>query len=187
MTPLAGRRSIEGGQLYYGRHLVLLACAAAMLIVANPLPRWSGLFLSFALYGALHASTLVLALRSPQSMAQSAMFIGIAAGLSAFAALLGFYGARFVGVFPGMMGAALLLALASSLGAASYGLTLRLFWMPDFSRRAIATTALGCALVTSVILITGIYSQTIGKLWFVLLWWFAFSGGLWYHHGRKRA
>jgi hypothetical protein len=78
---------------------------------------------------------------------------------------------------------ALLLALSSAFGAASYALLVQRYFGANLSLRALASITLGCVLATLAVLWSGIYLRG-GGLWFAAFWWFAFSAGLWYHDGR---
>jgi hypothetical protein len=43
---------------------------------------------------------------------------------------------------------------------------------------------LGCTLATYAAFLTLAHFRPLGRWWLAVLWWFAFSGGLWYHERR---
>ena len=119
--------------VHYARHFTLLVCIAALLIVTS---RWRvspGAAYSFAIYGALHASVLAASLRDRQPLVRQILFVAIAALLCMLTARLGLYGMRFAGKLPSFAGPWLLLAAVSGVGALSYGILIRRFWIRDLS------------------------------------------------------
>lgn len=169
----------EKGALRYARHFLLLACIAAVLAASSPWRPPLGAVASFGLYGVLHSSTVVLSLRVPQPLWQKLLFIAIAACLSMSSVMVGLYGGHFIGTLPGMVGPIILLALASGLGAASYAVLVRRFWIADLPLRGLLWITLGCVLATLVVLMAGMLLNTVGGLGFAVAWWLAFSAGLW--------
>ncbi|HXP26409.1 MAG TPA: hypothetical protein VN891_11540, partial [Steroidobacteraceae bacterium] len=73
------------GHFNYARHFGLLAAATVVLFL---LQHWDllhdALLASFAIYGALHALCLSLALRAPQKNLRKLAFVALAAALSVF-------------------------------------------------------------------------------------------------------
>jgi hypothetical protein len=177
-------RKRSAGTLYYVRHFVLLGCLAVVLAATSPWRPSPGAVASFGLYGALHSSTLVVSLRTPQSFRRKLLFIAIATCLSMLSVILSLYGSRYIGMLPNMVGPFLLLALSSGLGAASYAVLIREFWIADLSRRALISITLGCVSVALMVLTAAILLKAVGGLWFAVCWWFAFSAGLWYREAR---
>jgi hypothetical protein len=171
------------GILNYGRHFILLTCMAAVLAATS---RWSpthGAAASFGIYGALHASVLAATLRAPQPLWRKLLFVAIGASLSVLSATVSYYASHMIGRLPGMAGPALLLALSSGLGAASYALLVQHYFGANLSLRGLVSITLGCMFATLAVLWSGVYLRG-GGLWFAAFWWFAFSTGLWYHDRR---
>jgi FtsH-binding integral membrane protein len=48
----------------------------------------------------------------------------------------------------------------------------------------LAAIAAGCVLAAYVSLFTASHSPFLGPWWLAVLWWFTFSGGLWYFDRR---
>jgi drug/metabolite transporter (DMT)-like permease len=95
--------------------------------------------------------------------------------------LFGLHGARYLGALPGMSGPGLLVTLSSGLGAATYAVLIRLFWIDDLSPKAIFSLTLGCMLAILAALLCGSsFLRPVGELWFAAVWWIAFSTGLGY-------
>jgi hypothetical protein len=138
------------------------------------------LLASFAINGALHALSLTLALRSPQSNLRKFAFIAIAAALSIFTMYVGIVGLVLFAVVPGNERLYLVLGLCSLCGAITYGSLIRIFWIRKFSPRRILAMSLLCVLATSLAFFARLYSEALGGWWLAAVWWFAFSGGLWF-------
>jgi len=51
----------------------------------------------------------------------------------------------------------------------------------------LAAIAAGCMLAAFVSLFTGSHFHALGAWWLAVLWWFTFSGGLWYFDRPPRA
>ena len=164
--------------LCYGRHFAMLTGLSAILLACSRCV-WPGLVWSFGFYGAFHAASIVVALRRPHSQWRRLGFVIVAAGLAATSTWLGMVGRRFYGGSFGVMGASLLLALSSGIGAASYAASIRYFWINGLSFRTIVTAALGCALITLGVFRAALFMGGLGVLPIVLAWWFAFSLLLW--------
>ncbi len=166
-------------RLNYPRHFLWLAGFSALLVVMTrrrmivlPLP-------SFLSYGALHASALVLALRVPRSLGQQCLFIALAATLSAITLGIIMLGRNLVGSLPGNGGLFALLGLSSVTGALTYGMLIRMFWMPELRTASLAAISLGCMLATFLAFFMLSHFALLGRWWLAVGWWFAFSGGLW--------
>ncbi len=171
-------------RLHYVRHFALLACICAAILAV----RWRpGLDAAswFALYGALHAATLVASLRVRQSWWRSLLFIAVSAALAMSIARLGLYAMRFAGKLPGSAGAAALLGAGSLLGALAYGSLIRRFKIAEFPMPALAATSLACALAAPAVLCAVGHAPVSAALWVTIAWWFTFSAGLWCYERRR--
>lgn len=169
------------GHFNYARHFSVLGAAAVVLFLLQYWgPLGDSLLVSFALNGALHALSLSLALRSPQSILRKLAFIVLAAALSVFAMYVGIVGLVLFAAVPGNERLYMVLGLCSLSGAVTYGSLIRMFWMGKFSPRCILAMAFLCLLATSLGFFIRAYSEVLGSWWLALVWWFAFSGGLWF-------
>jgi hypothetical protein len=170
--------------LYYAPHFILLSCVAAVLAATN---RWNsapGAVASFGVYGALHSSMVAVTLRTSQPLWRKLLFVAIASSLSMLSVSLSYFASRLIGRLPGMAGSALLLALSSGLGAASFSFLVHRYFAADLARHALASITLGCVAATLAVFWSGIYLRG-GGLWFAAFWWFAFSTGLWYYDRQR--
>jgi hypothetical protein len=168
----------------YPRHFLLLTCFSILLSVMSRLHFLSDLSVSFALYGALHASALVLALRARHPIGQKCLFIAVAAGLSALTLYVGIVGMHLTATLPGNVGLYTVMAFSALTGAVSYGVLILIFRMFDLNAVSIAVIAVGCTLATYVAAYTLAHSHFLGRWWLAVLWWYAFSAGLWYYDRR---
>jgi hypothetical protein len=168
----------------YPRHFLLLTCFSILLSVMSRVHLSSDLSVSFALYGALHASALVLALRARHAIGQKCLFIAIAAGLSVLTLHVGIVGIHFTGMLPGNVGLYTVMGFSALTGAVSYGILIRIFRMYELNAISIAVIAVGCTLATYIAAYTLAHSHSLGRWWLAVLWWYAFSGGLWYYDRR---
>jgi hypothetical protein len=169
------------GHFNYARHFSLLGVATVVLFL---LSHWDllsdSLLASFAIGGALHALSLCLAPREPQSNLRKLAFIAVASVLSVFTMYVGIIGLVLFAVVPGNERLYLVLGLCSLSGAITYGSLIRLLWIRKFSPRGILGVALLCLLATSLGFFVRAYSEALGGRWLTAVWWFAFSGGLWF-------
>ena len=169
------------GHFNYARHFSLLAAATVVLFL---LQYWDllhdSLLATFAVYGALHALSLSLALRAPQKNLRKLAFIAVAAALSVFTMYVGIIGLELFAVVPGNERIYMVLGLCSLSGAVTYGSLVRIFWIRKFSPRLILGLALLCLLATSLAFFAKAYSAALGGWWLTAVWWFAFSAGLWF-------
>lgn len=165
----------------YARHFAVLGVATAVLFLLSRSELLSDtLLLSFAINGALHASSLVLALSSPQSILRKLAFIGIAAALGALTMYVGIIGLVLFAVVPGNERLYVVLGVCSLSGAITYGSLIRIFWIRRVSPRRILGVGFLCLLATSLAFFARAYSDALGGWWLAAVWWFAFSGGLWF-------
>jgi hypothetical protein len=169
------------GHFYYPRHFSVLAAATVILFL---LGHWSllndSLIVTFALNGALHASALVLALRAPHKILRKFAFIAIAVILSILTLYVGIIGLVLFAVLPGNERLYVVLGVCSLSGAITYGSLIRIFWVRKFSSRLILAMSILCMLATSLAFFARTYADFLGGWWLAAVWWFAFSGGLWY-------
>jgi hypothetical protein len=163
----------------YARHFLLLTCFSVLLAIASQLHLSSNLSLSFALYGALHASALMLSLRARQTIWRQCLFIALSASLSATTLHMGIFGGQLSEGLPGSLAPYALIGFSAVIGAVSYGLIIRLFRFYTLTARALAEIAIGCMLASFLALFTLSHEHSLGAWWLAVLWWYAFSGGLW--------
>jgi hypothetical protein len=140
----------------------------------------SDLNASFALYGALHASVLVLTLRARPPIWRKSLFVVIAAGLCLITFRMGLFARHLSATLPGNLGLYTPLGFAAATGALIYGISIRLLGIPALTLGSLAAISLGCMLATFVALFTGSHFHFLAPWWLAVLWWHAFSGGLWY-------
>jgi hypothetical protein len=168
----------------YPRHFLLLTGFSILLWVMSRLHFLSDLSVSFALYGAMHASALVLAVRARYPIGQKCLFIAMAAGLSVLTLSVGIFGMHLTGTLPGNVGLYSVMGFSAFVGAVSYGALIRIFKIYELHAGSIAVIAIGCTLATYIAAYTLEHSQFLGRWWLAVLWWYAFSGGVWYRDRR---
>jgi hypothetical protein len=168
----------------YPRHFLLLTGFSILLGVMSRLRFLSDLSVSFALYGALHASALVLAQRARHPIEQKCLFIAMAAGLSVLTLNVGIFGMHLTGTLPGNLGLYSVMGFSALTGAVSYGVLIRIFRIYELNAASIVVIAVGCTLATYIAAYTLAHSQFLGRWWLAVLWWYAFSVGLWYFDRR---
>lgn len=179
--------AVESKALFYPRHFLLLACFSLLIGVMSQLHLTGNLSVAFAMYGALHAVALVLAVRSRQEIWGKCLFIGFAAALCVMTFRFGSFAREQSAALPGKVGLYSPLGLSAFFGAASYGTLIRLSGIYALTMGELAAIAAGCVLAAYLSLFTASHFHFLGPWWFAVLWWFAFSGGLWYfdrRHGR---
>jgi hypothetical protein len=168
----------------YPRHFLLLTCFSILLKVMSQMHLLTDLWGSFALYGALHAAALVLTLRARHPIGQKSLFIASAAGLSVLTLSIGVSGMHLTGTLPGNVGLYTVMGFSALIGAVSYGVLIRVFRMDELNASSIALIAVGCTLATYIAAYMLAHSHYLGRWWLAVLWWYAFSGGLWYRDRR---
>lgn len=164
----------------YARHFRLLACCSALVAAMSLLRLPSNIFASFALYGALHASALIFALRVPQPLGRRSLFIVMAAALSAMTPRVGLFTGQVFGAVPGNMAFYAALGLSAGMGAVAYGILIRWLGIYRLDLSGLAVISMGCVLSTCLAYVTMAHGRWLGPWWLAVLWWHAFSGGLWY-------
>ena len=178
------RTPVDSKALFYPRHFLLLACFGLLIGVMSQLQLTGNLSVAFALYGALHAVALVLAVRRRQEIWSKCLFIGFAAALCVMTFHFGSVAREQSAALPGKVGLYSPLGLSAFIGAASYGTLIRLSGICALTIGELAAIAAGCVLAAYVSLFTASHFHFLGPWWFAVLWWFAFSGGLWYFDRR---
>ena len=179
--------SVVSKVLRYPRHFLLLACFSVLISVMSRLHPAGDLSISFALYGALHALALVLAVRRHPTIWGKCLFIALAAALCVLTFRLGAVAREPFGAVPGNVAFYTLLGLSSVVGAASYAALIRLSGWYALTITEVAAIAAGCMLAAFVSLFTASHFHALGAWWFAVLWWFTFSGGLWYFDRPRRS
>jgi hypothetical protein len=172
--------SVVSKVLRYPRHFLLLACFSVLIGVMSRLHPPEDLSISFALYGALHALALVLAVRGHSTIWRKCLFVVLAAALCVLTFRLGAAARELFGAIPGNIAFYSLLGLSSIIGAASYAILIRLSGLYALTITELAAIAVGCMLAAFVSLCSASRFHALGAWWFAVLWWFTFSGGLWY-------
>lgn len=168
----------------YPLHFSLLACFGVLLIAMAQLHIETGLSLSFALYGALHAAALVIALRAHHPIWRKCSFIVAAAALSTMTLQLGIIAGQLLGT--GRGNAAFVLGLCGATGAAAYGALIHLSGIYELTPRSLAVLCVNCMLAACAAFFTLVRFHSLGRWWLAVLWWYAFSGGLWYFDKRNQ-
>jgi hypothetical protein len=171
--------------LNYSRHFSLLTAFAALTYLLSRVSFPASLAVAFALYGALHATALVLSIRVPLPVGRSGLFIATAAVLSASILHLGILGEHLSAGMPAGLGTYVVLGFASVTGAVTYGISIRVFRLYRLSAATLSTISLGCLSAACLALFTLSRFPFLGPWWLVVLWWCAFSGGLWFCDRRQ--
>ena len=171
----------------YARHFLLLTAFAVLAGVLCWLHLTIEVSLSFALYGALHASALALSLRVHHPVWRKFLFIVIAAALSLMTVRAGILATQLSPTLAGNVGRHTVLGLVAAMGAVTYGIAIRAFGFYKLSAGLLATIAIGCMLAALLALFTLGYVQFLGQSWLAIPWWYAFSAGLWYSDQPLRA
>jgi hypothetical protein len=173
--------------LRYPRHFLLLACFSVLIGVVSRLHPTGNLSIYFALYGALHALALTLAVRGNITLWGKCLFIAFSAALCVLTFRFGAAARELLGAVPRSVAFYSLLGLCSIIGAASYAILIRLSGLYVLTITEIAAIAAGCMLAAFTSLLTASHFHVLGAWWFAVLWWFTFSGGLWYFDRRPRS
>jgi hypothetical protein len=168
------------GHFLYPRHFLMLICLSVMVATMSRAHLSSDLNASFALYGALHASALALTLRARPPIWRKCLFVVIAAGLCLITLRVGLFGRHLTATLPGNLGLYTALGFSAVTGALIYAISIRLLGISALTLGSLAAISLGCMLATFVALFTGSHFHILGPWWLAVLWWYAFSGGLWY-------
>lgn len=132
----------------------------------------------FAFYGALHASTWVLALRRPASLWQAVVFVAIAAALCQLTFQVGLSLRPLFMTLFGALGLYALVGTSAFIGAMLYVILVRIFWNRALQWVAMLSVASLCLAGSLFAVLTARHAPLLGGWWLVTLWWLAFSGGL---------
>jgi hypothetical protein len=165
-------------QIAYARHFAVLAGLSVFTALCVRHGAMPGGVRAFALYGALHAASLVTSLRKPVVWWKRLSLVALAAALSMMSFGAGLLVKSAASLVPGRGATYLALGCAAALGAASYALALCRVLDLRLRGGAVAWIAAGCVLATYLAVFTS-PSVGLGLWWPVVLWWFAFSGALW--------
>ena len=175
----------RSGHFLYRRHFALLAAATALVFLLGRWELFDEPFLpTFAMNGALHACALILALRAPQILVRKLLFIALAAALSILTLYVGMVTLQLFAGLPSTERLCMVLAICAASGAITYGSLVRVFWIPKFSSRFILAICAVCASAALFALVARGYAPFLGGWWIAAVWWFAFSGALWYFDTR---
>ena len=164
----------------YLRHFVCLTCFSALVGLTAHLPLADDAPLSFALYGGLHAAALAMAVRAPQPLWRMAIFVGVAAALSVVTLKAGLIALQLLGNHLGNFRLYVALGFAAMIGALAYGISIRQFKMQPLPPNALVLISLGCTAAVYLGFFTLAHCHALGRWWLAILWWFAFSAGLWF-------
>jgi hypothetical protein len=170
--------------IFYRRHFALLACFSVLIAVIGRLHLAPNISASFAMYGALHAAALVLALRSHHSIWRRCWFVAAGAALSVLALRVGTLAGQLTGIGPGNINFFWLLGLSAATGAVAYGLSIRLFGFHALTVPKLAAIAAACLMATCIGGLGVTHIRLLGPWWLAVVWWHAFSAGLWYFDPR---
>jgi hypothetical protein len=170
---------MRSAHFLYVRHFLLLAGFSVLVAVLTRLRLLTDLSVCFAVYGALHASALVLALRPGQPLGRRAIFIVLAAGLSVLTLRIGLLTGHLSGGLPGNLAIYAVLGFSAVIGALAYGILIRLFGFYELTMGGLALIAAGCMLAALLAFFSLAHIHFLGRWWLAVLWWHAFSGGLW--------
>ena len=170
----------------YPLHFSLLACFGLLLIAMTQLHLATDLSLSFALYGALQAAALVIALRAHHPIWRRCLFIAAAAALSAMTLRFGIVAAQLLGTSRASAALYAVLGLSGAMGAAAYGVLIRLSGIYELTSRSLAVICVICMGATGAAFFTLTRFHSLGPWWLAVMWWYAFSGGLWYFDRRDQ-
>lgn len=151
---------------------VIIALTALELLGSGPLP-------AFAAYGALHAICVLIGMRHPQGVLKMLLFVLAAATLNMCVVYLGMLAFKLAAALPGGFKLYVPLGACALFGALLYGLLLSFLWFPRLRPRRIAQIAIACLLASQLAVFATTFQIDFGQWWFVTVWWFTFSMGLW--------
>lgn len=196
----------------YPRHYAILIAASLMLpllsVAVDSAPAGDARFFSFfALIGAIHATSMVMSLRDRAPFARGIAFVALVATLSLVTPFLGFLAAPalpyvvppILWLFPFLKSIGdstpgdsvrffVVVTSASACGALGYGFLVRWFWLRPLRLSELIRAVTFCLIATSLafaipVALTSINRDVAGYLPAVL-WWFAFSGALYWSESR---
>jgi hypothetical protein len=172
---------------FYRRHFGMLAIGVIGIFL---LSHWDLLkdqiLVTFAINGAVHASTLVFNLCSPSTLVRKLLFIALATALSMVTLYIGIVGLVLFAVLPATERLYFVLGLCALSGAITYAALIRLFWLKKFPSKSILAIAVGCMFAVFIVFLARTYFEALAGWALAGSWWFAFSGGLWYFDSYRR-
>jgi len=168
----------------YLRHFVCLTCFSVLVGLTAHLPLADNVPLSFALYGGLHAVALSLALRARQPLWRRVLFVGVAAAISVLTLRSGLIALQLLGNLTGNSRLYAALGFASMMGALAYGILIRQLIVYPLPASALVVISVGCVAAAYVGFFALAHGHALGRWWLAVLWWYAFSAGLWYFDRR---
>jgi hypothetical protein len=172
---------------FYRRHFGMLAVGIIGIFL---LSHWDLLkdqiLITFAINGAVHASSLVLNLRTPSTWVRRLLFVALAAALSMVTLYIGIVGLVLFAVLPATERLYFVLGLCAVSGAITYASLIRLFWLKKLPPRSILAMAVGCMFAVFVGFFARTHFEALDGWALAGAWWFAFSGGLWYFDSPQR-
>lgn len=178
---------MNSAYFFYARHFLLLACFTILLALMTRLHLLTDLSVCFAVYGALHASALIVSLRVAQPLWRKCLFVAVAAALSVMTLRVGLFAGHSSGVLPGNASLYAVLGFSAVIGAVAYGILIRLFGIYELTVSGLALISAACMLATFAAFFSLAHSHSLGRWWLAALWWYAFSSGLWYCEWRLNA
>jgi hypothetical protein len=162
----------------YRRHFLLLVCFSVVSAILTQRHYLNDLSISFALYGALHALALTLALREDRALWRKGLFIVLAASLSVMTLRVGIWGVQFFEQPPGHLGFFGVIGISAAIGAAVYGVLIRQSRFYALPWAALAAISAACMLATCAAAFTAGHFHSLGRWWLTQPWWYTFSGGI---------
>jgi hypothetical protein len=171
---------MSSAHFLYVRHFLLLAGFSVVVAALTRRHLLTDLNVSFALYGALHSTALVLALRVRRPIWQRCLFVACAAALSVMTLRFGLFAGHLSGTLPGNAALYAVLGFSAVIGALAYGILIRAFGLVEPTVGGLALIAAGCMLSAFIAFFTLAHSHSLGRWLLAVLWWYAFSGGLWF-------
>jgi hypothetical protein len=165
--------------LVFSRHFLVLAAFAALMAWLGHSSAAPNLVTDFALYGSLHAAALVIAQSGRRLDWRDGLFIAVSGAFSAGVSEASLRVWPLAAMLPEPLGRYALLALSAATGALVYGTWIRLRGIVPLNPLSVGKIAIGCALAAVVGLATIKAAGSHGAWWIAVLWWYAFSFGLW--------
>jgi hypothetical protein len=108
-----------------------------------------------------------------------ALFVGVAAAISMLTLRVGLIALQLLGSLPGNFRLYAALGFAAMTAALAYGILIRQLMMYPFPAGALALISLGCVAAAYVGFFMLAHGLAPGRWCLAVLWWYAFSAGLW--------
>jgi hypothetical protein len=99
----------------------------------------------------------------------------------------GIVAGQLVGTSPGKAALYAVLGLSAATGAAAYAALIHLSGIYELTSRSLAVLCASCMLATCAAFFTLMRFHFPGRWGLAVMWWCAFSGGLWYFDTRNRS